>query len=289
MEIPSAVDTLSALAQPSRLVIFRLLVGAGPEGMSAGDIGSRLGLPAPTLSFHLSQLRHAGLVESRRASRSIIYTANFEHMGALLEFLTRDCCQGRPEICAGVMQAPAASGAVEGDAMTTSDAATSRNVLFLCTGNSARSIIAEAIMNRAGRGRFRAWSAGSFPSGRVNPYALELLRNLNFATEGLRSKSWSEFAGERAPALDFVFTVCDRAAQEPCPVWPGQPVTAHWGVPDPTAVEGPEAVIRAAFAETYRVLNSRIELLLSLPMGSLDKLGLQRRLDEIGRSLPHAS
>ena len=156
------------------------------------------------------------------------------------------------------------------------------NVLFLCTGNSARSIIAESFLNRMGQGRFKAYSAGSYPKGRVHPYALDLLRNLNYPTEHLRSKSWDEFAVPDAPKLDFVFTVCDDAANETCPVWPGQPMTAHWGVPDPAAVEGPEAVERAAFAEACRMMTNRISVFTSLPLHSLDRLALQKRLDEIG-------
>jgi len=159
------------------------------------------------------------------------------------------------------------------------------HVLFLCTGNSARSIMAEAILNREGRGRFRAWSAGSHPKGEVHPYALELLARLNYPTEHLRSKDWAELAQPGAPALDFVFTVCDRAAEEVCPVWPGQPMTAHWGVPDPAAVEGKEAEKRAAFADVYRMLNQRIGIFVNLPMVSLDRLTLQRRLDEIGQAV----
>jgi protein-tyrosine-phosphatase len=157
------------------------------------------------------------------------------------------------------------------------------NLLFLCTGNSARSILAEAIANREGRGRFRAWSAGSMPKGEVHPQALNLLRSLHYPTEGLRSKSWEEFAGPDAPKLDFVFTVCDNAAAEVCPIWPGQPMTAHWGVPDPATVEGSPAEIGAAFAAAYRMLNSRISLFMNLPLAALDKLSLQRRLDDIGQ------
>lgn len=156
------------------------------------------------------------------------------------------------------------------------------NVLFLCTGNSARSIIAESILNRMGQGRFRAFSAGSHPKGRVHPYTLDLLRNLNFPTEQLRSKSWDEFAVPGAPKLDFVFTVCDDAANESCPVWPGQPMTAHWGVPDPAAADGTEAEKRFAFADTCRMMTNRISIFTSLPMNSLDRLSLQKRLDAIG-------
>lgn len=158
------------------------------------------------------------------------------------------------------------------------------NVLFLCTGNSARSIIAEAILNRVGQGRFKAYSAGSQPKGEVHPYTLQLLKTLNYDTGFARSKNWEEFAAPGAPQMDFVFTVCDNAANEACPVWPGQPMTAHWGVPDPAAAEGTEAERHFAFDDTYRMLNNRLSIFTSLPMTSLDKLALQKRLDEIGRN-----
>ncbi len=160
------------------------------------------------------------------------------------------------------------------------------NVLFLCTGNSARSILAESILNREGAGKFRGFSAGSHPKGEVHPYALDLLKKLNHPTAGLRSKNWDEFAAAGAPRLDFVFTVCDNAANEVCPIWPGQPMTAHWGLPDPAAVVGTEAERRFAFADAYRMLNNRIGIFVNLPLRSLDKLGLQKRLDEIGNTQP---
>jgi arsenate reductase (thioredoxin) len=160
------------------------------------------------------------------------------------------------------------------------------NVLFLCTHNSARSVVAECIMNRLGAGKFKAYSAGSQPSGKVHPFALDLLAKLNYDTSGLRSKSWEEFSRPSAPGLDFVFTVCDDAAQETCPVWPGQPMTAHWGLPDPSVATGNEAERRLAFADTYRMLNQRIGIFISLPIRSLDALSLQKRLDDIGRSQP---
>lgn len=157
------------------------------------------------------------------------------------------------------------------------------NVLFLCTGNSARSIIAEAVLNRIGRGAFQAFSAGSMPKGEVHPFTVDLLRKLDYDTSALRSKSWNEFSGQGAPKLHFVFTVCDNAASEICPVWPGQPMTAHWGVPDPAAATGNEAERRLAFANTYRMLHQRISIFISLPLSSLDKMALQSRLDEIGQ------
>jgi arsenate reductase len=158
------------------------------------------------------------------------------------------------------------------------------NVLFLCTGNSARSIIAEAILNRAGRGRFKAFSAGSQPKGKINPRTLDLLRKFNYDVSTLRSKSWTEFAKPGAPDLDFVFTVCDNAAGESCPLWPGQPITAHWGIPDPVAASGTEAEIALAFKDAYRMLNRRIDLFLALPIEKLDRLVLTTRLREICRS-----
>jgi arsenate reductase len=158
------------------------------------------------------------------------------------------------------------------------------NILFLCTGNSARSILAEAIMNRVAPGRFNAYSAGSHPRGQVNPHALDLLKRLDHSIEGLRSKSWDEFSGPDAPKLDFVITVCDDAAGEVCPAWPGQPMTAHWGMPDPAAVEGSDVDIALAFAATYRMLNNRIGAFANLKLSALDRLSLQAKLRDIGKA-----
>ena len=155
------------------------------------------------------------------------------------------------------------------------------NVLFLCTGNSARSILAEVLLNQAGKGRFKAYSAGSFPKGEVNPHAIRLLENLKLPTDSLRSKSWDEFAKPGAPPLDFIITVCDNAAGEVCPIWPGKPVTAHWGIPDPAAAEGTDAEIAAAFATTARQLRARIDLFLNLPLASIDRMTIQSRLKDI--------
>jgi len=157
------------------------------------------------------------------------------------------------------------------------------NVLFLCTGNSARSILAEALLNHWGKGAFRGFSAGSFPKGEVHPLALELLRSLALPADGLHSKSWSEFARADAPVMDFVFTVCDQAAGEVCPVWPGAPITAHWGIPDPAAVDGTNAQKRVAFRDAYRRLDARIKLFVSLPLEKLDRMAQKRESDRIGR------
>lgn len=158
------------------------------------------------------------------------------------------------------------------------------NVLFLCTGNSARSIMAEALVDRWGQGRFKGYSAGSHPTGAVNPLALELLRHFDFPTGEFRSKDWSEFAAPGMPRMDFVFTVCDKAAAETCPIWSGQPMTAHWGVPDPAAVTGDEITRIQAFRDAFHALENRIKIFVSLPIASLDRLRLQERLDAIGRS-----
>lgn len=158
------------------------------------------------------------------------------------------------------------------------------NVLFLCTGNSARSILAEALLNFEGKGRFRAFSAGSFPRGQVNPLALQTLKHAGLSAEGYRSKSWDEFASAGAPRMDFIFTVCDDAAGEVCPVWPGHPVTAHWGMPDPAAVAGSDAEKAKAFRETLRLLSNRIRVFIALPFEKLDRLALRKHVDDIGRS-----
>jgi len=163
------------------------------------------------------------------------------------------------------------------------------NVLFLCTGNSARSIMAEVVLNRLGRGKFKGYSAGSQPAGAVNPVALRVLEQAHYDTPGLRSKSWEEFARPEAPKLDFVFTVCDNAAKEVCPIWPGQPMTAHWGLPDPAKAEGSEAERHLAFADALRMLTNRIGIFVSLPFDKLSKLSLQKKLDEIGHTSDVAS
>ena len=157
------------------------------------------------------------------------------------------------------------------------------NALFLCTGNSARSILAESLLNALGKGRFRAFSAGSYPKGRVHPMAVDLLRRMQLPTQGLRSKSWDEFAAVEAPRLDFIFTVCDNAAGELCPVWPGQPVTAHWGIADPAAAEGTEAEKAMAFRKAFKELETRIRLLVELPIASLDRMKLAETLEALGR------
>jgi ArsR family transcriptional regulator, arsenate/arsenite/antimonite-responsive transcriptional repressor / arsenate reductase (thioredoxin) len=270
MNKSGVIAALAALAQETRLDIFRLLVTRGPEGMPAGEIGDRLKLPSPTLSFHLNQLRHTGLVSSQRHSRSIIYSAKLRTMDSLIEYLTENCCIGPMD------RTPSGD-----NASIASDR--ELNVLFLCTRNSARSIMAECAMNRWGKGRFRAFSAGSNPKDAVHPNTLRLLQGLNYETDGLRCKNWNEFAHPDSPPLDFVFTLCDRAAAEVCPTWPGQPIRAHWGVQDPVAISGSSSATRKAFVKAYNELEQRIRIFSALPIETLERFALERWVSEIGK------
>ena len=279
MDKNRSLEALSALSQETRLEVFRLLTRAEPAGMHAGDIADAMGARQNTISTNLAILAHAGLIRSVREGRNVRYFADLDGMRALLSYLMEDCCDGKPEACAPLLQTVARACGRKPDALMPGKVF---NVLFLCAGNSARSIIAEAILNRWGQGRFRAFSAGSQPKGQVHPYTIDLLRMQNFDVSFARSKSWDEFTKPDAPELDFVFTVCDTAAAEVCPAWPGQPMTAHWGIPDPAAATGTEAERRLAFADTFRQLNNRISIFVSLPMASLDRLSLQKRLDDIG-------
>ena len=270
MEISSAVKALSALAQESRLSIFRTLVQAGEEGLAAGQIAKKMGIPNATLSFHLKELSNAGLISARQENRFIYYAAHFEAMNELLAFLTENCCGGNP--CGSVM--------VRCDEVSHMSERIF-NVLFLCTGNSARSILAEGLLHKLGAGRFRAFSAGSHPTGTVNPLALERLQQEGISLPEARSKSWDEFAHPDAPGMDFVITVCDQAAGESCPLWPGQPITAHWGVADPVGNDEHEQ--RIAFAKAFAVLERRIQLLTNLQPEKLERLALEREIRKIGR------
>jgi arsenate reductase len=296
METHDAIRIMAGLAQPSRLEAFRLLVRAGPAGLAAGEIASQLGVAPATLSFHLKEMANAGLVRSRQAGRFVIYSADFERVRALLGFLTENCCGGEPceipAVAVTDVSAPALTKSTSviplrarkraGRPINTETTVSKRNVLFLCTGNSARSIFAESILNSIGGQRFGAYSAGSHPAGKVNPFALELIAKHGFPTERLRSKSWDEFAAPAAPRMDFVITVCDKAAGEVCPIWPGQPVTAHWGFEDPAAVQGTDDEKRRVFARVYSEIAHRIRLFLDLPVEKLDRLAIEREVRKIG-------
>ncbi len=284
------VKALAALAHDARLAVFKRLVQAGPEGLAAGVLAEQLALAPSALSFHLKELTQSGLLLQRPDGRKLMYSARFDTMNALIGHLTENCCQGQP---CGVDAAPLTCTSLTctpGAAMTPTSApdltgkATPYNVLFLCTGNSARSVLAEAQLNALAPHRFKAYSAGSQPAGTVNPFTLDFLRGSGLPTEGLRSKSWSEFAAEGAPHMDFIITVCDQAAGETCPVWPGHPAVAHWGAPDPAAATGTDADKRHAFVQVAALLRRRLELFTSLPLESLDQLARQQHMADIGQA-----
>ena len=268
MDELQASDMFGALASQPRLAVLRLLMTAAPGALAAGDLSARLGIAQNTLSAHLSRLERGGLVRSERQGRSVLYRAQTGALSGLLGWLVQECCGNHPQLCLPSQKA---------SPMTD----TPLNILILCTGNSARSILAEALFNARGQGRVRAWSAGSHPSGAPNPFALQLLERNGHDVSGLRSKSWDEFAGPEAPQMDYIFTVCDSAAGETCPYWPGQPVSAHWGLPDPAAVEGSDAVKAAAFAKTYGQLTRRIDAFLALPLDRLEAGSLKEHLTRI--------
>jgi arsenate reductase len=276
MESEDALLAFAALSQGTRLAVFRLLMEREPDGLPAGEIADHLAVPANTLSTHLGVLARAQLVTQERRSRHIIYRASTGRVGCLVSFLVDTCCGGHPGACGLPVLSP----------VPAKEAAMSErvfNVMFLCTGNSARSIMAESILTKEGRGRFRAFSAGSHPKGDVHPMAIRMLELYECPTEGLRSKSWDEFAVAGAPQMDFVFTVCDNAANEPCPVWPGQPITAHWGIEDPAAAQGSDIDKERAFVNAFKFLRNRILPFLALPTASLDAAALTERLSAIGR------
>lgn len=263
------LDAFAALSQETRLRIFRLLLRSGSEGLAAGAIGEAVQASSSNLSFHLSHLERAGLVTSRREARSIIYSANFGNAARLSEFL-RDDSVAEPD------------ARVAGALIQTSGNGSPRNVLFLCSGNSARSIMAEAILRRDGGDRFGVFSAGSRPREAVDPLALEVLAAHGYPTTDLRPKDWLSFSKPGAPAIDIALTICDVTAGEPCPHWPGDPVSAHWGIVDPAAVETSPSERRAAFIRGFRLLQRRIAAFLELPLDRLDAIALSQELSAIG-------
>jgi arsenate reductase len=269
MEIIDATSTFAALGSPGRLAVFRLLMRHAPQGVRPTEIAQSLDLKQNTLSHHLAALEQVGLIRHQRDGRSLFYTVDLDRAGALVAYLVNDCCRGRPGLC---------------PALPETEAAMTRpyNVLFICSGNSARSIFAEAILNDLGAGRFRAFSAGTRPGTALNPYAITVLERAGHDVSGLRSKHISEFEQPDAPQMDFVFTVCDAAASEECAPWPGQPMTAHWGLPDPVKATGTDAEKALAFARTYAELHKRLTGFAALSFDQLDRLALQHRLDDLG-------
>ncbi len=264
---------LSILAHAQRMRVFRLLVRRYPDDVPASEIGAVLGLKPSTTSVYLSALREAGLIEQRRQATSLLYRACLDQLRGLVDFLIIDCCQGRPELCTQT-NGPMARGSAGPDRRY--------NVLFLCTGNSARSIFAESLLRQAAGERFCVHSAGTMPSSELNPIAVEMLRDKGHDVGALESKNISVFQSHDAPQMDFVFTVCDQAANEECPPWNGQPLSAHWGMPDPVKVTGTDAEKRLAFQQTYGMLKKRVEAFAALPIETLDRISLQVEIDRIG-------
>jgi arsenate reductase len=278
MESIRHTEALVALGHPGRQAVFRLLARRAPHGVRPAEIIGALGIKPSTLSAYLAVLDRAGLIAARRDGKSIYYSIALGEVGRLVDYLVNDCCRGRPELCAPL--AARALTRLQGDAPMPDRRF---NVLFVCVGNSARSIMAEAILREVGAGKLTAFSAGTRPYSELNPYALEILENLGHDVSGMRAKNVQEFQTPDAPALDFVFTLCDQAANEECPPWPGQPITAHWGLPDPVKATGTDAERALAFKDTYRTLHRRLSAFVALPFPTLDRISLQRRLDAIGK------
>jgi protein-tyrosine-phosphatase/DNA-binding transcriptional ArsR family regulator len=272
MEISAATHAFATLGHPGRMAVFRLLMRFAPRGVRPTEIADALGLKPNTLSHHLADLTASGLVTVERRGRSLFYAIDLEATEALVGHLALDMGRARPDLLAPLLA-------------TRKDTAmrdTDFDVLFICSGNSARSIFAEALLRDLGRGKFQAFSAGTRPGTALNPFALEVLERNGHDITSLRSKHISEFQGPGAPVMDFVFTVCDTAAAEECPPWPGQPITGHWGLPDPVKAAGTDAEKALVFAQTYASLRRRITAFVALPFDSLSRLSLQSRVDAIG-------
>ncbi len=264
------LDQLSALAHPQRLALFRLLMRRYPDAVPAGELGEALAVRQNTLSAYLSTLRQAGLIDQTRQGRSLLYSARTAEAGALVSYLVEDCCRGRADRCADLsVRAPAPAGGY--------------NVLFLCTGNSARSLMAEAILREEAGDRFTAFSAGTRPREQAHPMALDLLRKGGHDVSALHPKDAAIFREVDAPRMDFVISVCDRAANEDCPAWPGHPVAAHWGMPDSVLAQGTEAERHLAFREVHEGLRRRIFAFAALPLDTLDRLSRQHHLDTLAK------
>jgi ArsR family transcriptional regulator, arsenate/arsenite/antimonite-responsive transcriptional repressor / arsenate reductase (thioredoxin) len=273
MEQTQASLAFATLGHPDRLRAFRLIMRFAPAGVRPTEIAEALGLKQNTLSHHLSDLAAAGLIRVERHGRSLYYAADLGATEAMIGYLAFDIGRGRPDLLA-----PLQSVMKGTRVMHDSDF----DVLFICTGNSARSIFAEALLRDLGKGKFQAFSAGGQPNAELNPMALDVLRRSGHHVAGLRAKHLSEFQLPGAIMMDFVFTLCDMAAGEECPPWPGQPITGHWGLPDPAKAEGTEAERALVFAQTYAALRRRIAAFVALPFETLDQLSLQHHVDAIG-------
>lgn len=271
MEMIAATQIFAALGHPGRLSVFRMLMRLAPQGARPTEIAQTLGMVQNTLSHHLADLERCGLIRAERQGRSLFYSVDLACTEALVDYLVTDCCRGRPALCQTHLR-----NLIDMDQK-------SFNVLFICSGNSARSVFAEALLRDLGQGQFRAFSAGTRPGSQLNPFALEVLARNGHDTSGLRSKHLSEFQTPDAPKMDFVFTVCDTAAAEECPPWPGQPISGHWGLPDPVKATGTEAEKGLVFAQTYAALRRRIAAFVALPFAQLDRIALQASVDDLSR------
>ena len=267
METESAATAFATLGHPGRLAVFRLLMRFAPRGVRPTEILAATGFKPNTLSHHLADLTAAGLCHATRQGRSLYYAVDRAKAEALLSYLALDLGRARPDLLAPLTPTPEVHMPL--------------NVLFLCSGNSARSIFAEALLRDLGGNALTAYSAGTRPGTAPNPIALEVLARNGHSTEGLFSKHIDSFRAPDAPRMDFVFTVCDTAAAEECPPWPGQPITGHWGLPDPVKAQGSEAERALAFAQTYAALRRRIMAFAALPFGLLSRLSLQALVDAI--------
>ncbi|GAA5078236.1 helix-turn-helix domain-containing protein [Roseibacterium beibuensis] len=274
-------DRLTILGHPQRLAIFRLLMRRYPDRVSAGEIAEVLDIKPSTLSGYLASLVHADLVTQDRVSRSLLYAINMTEVRKTLDYLVTDCCRGRADLCLPPLSPP--------EPQEPAMSARKFNVLFICTGNSARSIFAEALLRAEAGDRFNAYSAGTKPYSELNPFALQVLADKGHDTSVLRSKNIAEFQGDDAPVMDFVFTVCNQAANEDCPAWKGQPVSAHWGMTDPVTAEGTDAQKSLAFQQAYGALRNRIRAFAALPVDALDRISLQKAVDDIGRTTEETS
>ena len=278
MEI-QITDQFAALSHPTRFQVLRLLMRRYPDAVPAGEIAEALGVRANTLSAYLSHLVQARLIRQTRRATQRLYTVDLDGVRRMTGSLFEDCCRGRADLCPpGLMISPQGGPQMSDRPY---------RVLFICSGNSARSIFAESILRHAAGDRFEAYSAGTKPTSVLNPMAVRMLEDKGHNTGGLRSKNVMEYQGDDAPDFDFVFTVCDAAANEDCPTWPGQPLSAHWGTPDPVKAEGTQAERMLAFQHAYGSLRHRIAAFTALPLETLDRLSLQTALDDIARSEPN--
>lgn len=278
MESKEAVTGFAALAQETRLDLMRLLAARGASGMAAGELAAALRQPPSTLSFHLAALEQAQLIQSTRRGRHLIYSVRFFGLRSLFSFLTETCCAGRPELC-GDLARLLPDPLPEEEHMTAAF-----NVLFLCTHNSARSLMAQAILERLGKGKFNAYSAGSEPARNPMAAVIQKLEALGHDVSGLHCKSWNRFTGPDAPEMDFVITLCDTLHGQDCPDVGANPITAAWPLPDPAKFSGTPAERATMINELYGMIRRRLEIFVNLPHASLDRMALKKRLEELGDS-----